>query len=220
VLARRIHAVALLLVAVLVASPIADAATAQLQVPGGARGAPVKVLFLGDSLRGGRGATTGPQGFEPRIITELARFRSPRKLDPQPRTFAGVTTARSYAAIPRHADFAIVELGTNDFASRTVNQFRADYRALIRRVEATDAGRAIVCVSVWRPAGEARTRAFNAVIRAACPGTYVGISRHFDEAGTRGPAGRRTFLGAGDDFHPNDRGYKLIAHDVLAHLRF
>jgi lysophospholipase L1-like esterase len=44
------------------------------------------------------------------------------------------------------------------------------------------------------------------------------ISPLYTQPGTRGPAGRPTFLGPGDDFHPNSAGHAAIAEAIDARL--
>jgi lysophospholipase L1-like esterase len=66
------------------------------------------------------------------------------------------------------------------------------------------------------PPGKIRASSYDATIRRACAdGAVVDVSPFFD---ARGPAGRPTFLGPGDAFHPNSEGHAAIARAIEAQL--
>ena len=113
--------------------------------------------------------------------------------------------------MPRQLHAAVVELGTNDVRLGTsATRFTDEYRTLTRRIRATSPNVRILCLSVWPRAGwERLDDAFNRQIRAACPGTYVDITRFRDVPHIR----------SSDGFHPNDAGYRLIAQAVVARLK-
>jgi lysophospholipase L1-like esterase len=157
------------------------------------------------------------------VITYLARRRSPKKLDAISTPGPAGTTTLSFHDLPANAALAIVELGTNDYAISTVSAFRAHYVALLRRIQESSPRVTLLCLSIWRSAHSPKTQAFNAVIDQSCggPAHFVNISSLFDNAANRGPVGRATWDGMpGDDFHPNDRGYRAITARILQHLAF
>jgi lysophospholipase L1-like esterase len=184
-------------------------------------GGGARLVVVGDSLAAGRFADTQDQAFPQRV----AAARHARL---ELSAVSGATTAALAAqAIPRDGDVVVVEAGTNDFLHQTPRRrFAADYRALVAQVMAASPGARLVCLTIWIPkdaAGPPPARIgaafYNATIRRACAARAVAdISALYARPGMRGPAGRSTFLGPGDDFHPNSTGHAAIARAIEARL--
>ena len=141
----------------------------------------------------------------------------------------GATTAQLAAQpVPGGGEVVVVEAGTNDFLDQTPRRrFADDYRALLAKVTAASPGAKLVCLTTWIPkdgVGQPPARIppsfYDATIRRACAaGAVADLAPLVDAPATRGPAGRPTFLGPGDDFHPNSAGHAAIARLIEARLR-
>jgi lysophospholipase L1-like esterase len=187
---------------------------AQAQDAGGPQ-----LVVVGDSLAAGRFAGTQAEAFPQEVAgamhARLELFAAP-----------GLTTAQLTAqAAPGRADAVVVEAGTNDFLYQTPRRrFADDYRALLAKVEAAAPGAKLVCLTTWVPKGVTGRQPatipvsfYDQTIRRACTaGAVADISPLTDE---RGPSGRETFLGPGDDFHPNSTGHAEIARLIESRLR-
>jgi lysophospholipase L1-like esterase len=179
-----------------------------------------RLVVVGDSLAAGRFAGTQAEAFPQQVAAALgARLE----------LFAvpGATTAELAEQTVSHGDVVVVEAGTNDFLHQTPRRrFAADYRALVAK--AASAGARLVCLTIWipedtagEPPAEIPAAFYDATIRRACAaGAVADISPLFDaRPPTRGPAGRPTFLGPGDAFHPNSTGHAAIARAIESRLR-
>jgi lysophospholipase L1-like esterase len=173
-----------------------------------------RLVVVGDSLAAGRFADAQADAFPQQVATALHAGL-------QILAAPGVTTAQLAAQPLPTADVVIVEAGTNDFLYQTPRRrFAADYRALVAKV----AGAKLVCLTTWTPKGIVGTAGakipasfYDATIRRACAkGAVADVSALLDD---RGPAGRPTFLGPGDDFHPNSKGHAAIARLIESELR-
>lgn len=182
----------------------------QAHQPGGAP-KPV-VVVVGDSLAAGRFADARGDAFPQRVAA--ARHARLESIG-----IPGATTAQLAAqAVPGGGDVVLVEAGTNDFLHHTPRRrFASAYRALVAKVTAASPGAKLVCLTVWIPPDAPSAASYNATIRRACT-TVADISPLYSRPGLRGPAGRPTFLGPGDDFHPNSAGHAAIARAVEARL--
>ncbi|WP_270040993.1 SGNH/GDSL hydrolase family protein [Solirubrobacter ginsenosidimutans] len=183
------------------------------------RSASTQLVVVGDSLAAGRFADTQDQAF-PQLVAAATRSRLDVLGVP------GATTAQLAAgALPSRGDDVVVEAGTNDFLFQTPRaRFADDYRALLAKVTAASPGAKLVCLTTWvpkdvasRPAAKIPVSFYDATIRRACTdGAVANLSPLTD---ARGPAGRPTFLGPGDDFHPNSSGHAAIARLIESRLR-
>jgi lysophospholipase L1-like esterase len=181
-----------------------------------------KLVVVGDSLTAGRFADTQDDAFPQQVAAAIhARL--------EPLGVVGATTAQLAAQpLPGGGDVVVVEAGTNDFLFQTPRrQFAADYRALLAKVTAASPGAKLVCVTTWvpkdaaaQPAAKIPPSSYDATIRRECTsGSVASLSTLPDaQPPTRGPAGRDTFLGPGDDFHPNSTGHAAIARLIEAKL--
>jgi acyl-CoA thioesterase-1 len=168
------------------------------------------IAFFGDSVSVGYGASGRGRGYVARVAGWLRTHG--RRVVTTNDARGGVPVAYWLdAAVPRRLDAVVVELGTNDVRLGTPStEFAQQYRALTRRIRAANPSAQVLCLSVWpHPGGDSLDGVINAQIRAACPGTYVDITRLRDRPAIR----------AGDGFHPNDAGYRLIAQAVEAGLK-
>jgi acyl-CoA thioesterase-1 len=185
-------------------------------------GATEQLVVIGDSLAFGRFADTRAQAF-PQLVATAVRARLQVLAAP------GVTTAQIAAqTLPGGADDVVVEAGTNDFLDQTPRRrFADDYRGLIKQVKAASPEAKLVCLTIWMPKEIAARQpakippsSYDATIRRSCAGgTVVDLEPIYARAGMRGPAGRSTAFGAGDDFHPNTEGHAAIARLIQARLR-
>ncbi len=180
--------------------------------------ADARLVVVGDSLAAGRFADAQDEAFPQRVA---AATHARLELLAAP----GVTTAQLAAqAVPRGGDVAVVEAGTNDFLYQTPRRrFADDYRALLARVTAASPGAKLVCLTIWipkdLPPAKIPASFYDATIRRACAaGAVADIAPLAARAGMRGPAGRPTFLGPGDAFHPNSTGHAAIARAIESRL--
>jgi acyl-CoA thioesterase I len=167
-----------------------------------------KLVVVGDSLAFGRFADTQEDAFPQRVAAathaQLEVLAAP-----------GITTAQLAAqTIPAGGATVVVEAGTNDFLTQTPRKrFAADYEALLAKVKAASPKANLICLTLWIPKdapGRIPASSYDATIRRDCSDTR-DIAPLYGAPGMRGPAGRPTFLGPGDDFHPNSNGHAAIA---------
>lgn len=186
-------------------------------------GRPLRVLFIGDSLTAGWGATTEEHSFRRLVETALARHGQVEELRPTRKPGTGLTFANSFADIPTDADVAVIELGTTDADKRPSSDFARDYAADIARIRSANRSVRLICLSVWRPTKDPTGQVANNTIGDLCSdrySVYVDITALFDLSSLRGPQGRETWQGVGDDFHPNDAGHRAIADAILSQLKY
>src|SRR5690348_14522229 len=132
---------------------------------------------------------------------------------------AGEMQANSGLAVPADAQVVVIELGTNDvFASgETLAQFRTAYDYILTRVHHDAPQAKFVCLGTWRT--PAQGGSYDAVIESDCAslvgGAYVALGNLYLNSSYHGPAGRVTFLGTGDNFHPNNAGHQAISEALL-----
>jgi lysophospholipase L1-like esterase len=181
-----------------------------------------RLVVVGDSLAAGRFADTPEEAFPQQVAASL---HAQLELIGMP----GFTAAQLAAQeLPGDGSVAVVEAGTNDYLRQTPpRRFAADYRALLTKVTAASPGARVVCTTIWIPLDghglpptKVTPATYNATIRRECSGAVADITTLFDaNPPTRGPEGRITFLGPGDDFHPNSVGHAAIASAIEAALR-
>jgi acyl-CoA thioesterase-1 len=188
-------------------------------------GAPLRVLFAGDSLTGSYYATTEALGYRPLVVDALGKRGEVEPVG------VGVPHGRlseveAGTEIPAGAQLALLEVGTNDFGKTPIRTFTDQYASLLDRVSASSPGVAFLCLGIWRGSDDAvngvNGATYDAAIKSECEergGHFLPLQPIYDTEGTRGPSGRDTWLGAADEFHPNDKGHALIAEAVLDALR-
>ena len=177
------------------------------------------LVVVGDSLAAGRFADTQAEAF-PQLLAAATRSRL------ELLGVVGATTAQLAAQpVPGGGKIVVLEAGTNDFLFQTPRRrFAEDYRALLDKVTAASPGAKLVCVTTWvpkdvasQPTAKIPVSFYGTTIRHACTGGAVADVAPL--TGARGPAGRPTFLGPGDDFHPNSSGHAAIARLIESKLR-
>jgi hypothetical protein len=102
--------------------------------------------------------------------------------------------------------------------------FAASYAELLHQVRAASPKADLVCLGAWLDPSSVNRLGVVAVdydvaVRTACGaegGHYVDLSAAYLDVRNHGPAGRPTYQGPGDLFHPNDRGHAEVASLVLA----
>ncbi|WP_307387579.1 SGNH/GDSL hydrolase family protein [Microbacterium testaceum] len=172
------------------------------------------MLVTGDSLAAGFFASTEAQGFSSLVTGALGRV-TPTTVS---RAHQTLSTVAGVTEVPPDLDLAVIELGTNDVGIPTpLADFEAQYGDLLGRIRTSSPDAALVCLGTWTHDGAA----YDEVIARSCAanaGRYVSLAGLFAVAELHGPAGRDTFVGTGDEFHPNDAGHRAIADAVLAVL--
>ena len=188
------------------------------------RTAPLRVLFVGASVTRGLGAST-PEHAYPEVVASRLEADG-RSVRPRVMAQSGIMVAVADSwdlAVP--ADLVVVQLATNDFGhSEPLTAFSATYNDVLRRVREVSPRAQLLCMGGWNdPASVNRlglTAAdYDAAAWAACTaenGRYLDLSEIYRDPRNHGPVGRPTAFGAGDEFHPNDRGHLALAALVLA----
>ena len=175
--------------------------------------------FVGDSITHGLYATTQAQRFSDLVSQQLGVNEINNSLAGK---VADILSA--LPAFPR-ADVTVIELGTNDYSGFNPNgtfiptplqAFRGEYATLLKR--AVRVSPFVMCLGVWQPRNSPNSigvlaEAYDQVIWSLCP-HYGDLQALFANGAYHGPAGRSTWLGPADDFHPNDAGHAAIATEV------
>ncbi|MCW2815775.1 MAG: lysophospholipase [Nocardioides sp.] len=182
--------------------------------PAAPEAGPPRVLLAGDSITGGYYASDAEHGYAALVVDSLGATA-------QTVTVAGARAFRVAAEVEdadlEPVDAIVLEAGANDVGKSTLTEWTAGYRRLLEAVTAASPDAAIVCLGPWNAPTASRT--YEAVVRRLCAEhTYLSLSDLYATPGLRGPAGRPTFLGASDDFHPADRGHAAIAARVTGAL--
>lgn len=186
--------------------------------------APHQLIFVGDSLTEGVYATTPQQDY---AYVTAAQTHKSFEVKGEYGVSAVFTAQKMQASnpklkvVPGDALDVILELGTNDVVAsgETLAQFKSSYDYILNRVHQDAPNAKLICLGVWRdPTAGAHESgyAYNQIIQADCPGTYVPLGDLFMNNSLHGPAGRPTWIGNADWFHPNDAGHAAIAARVAA----
>jgi lysophospholipase L1-like esterase len=174
----------------------------------------VQTMIIGDSLAASFFATTEQDGFAYLVQDEIG----PVEVSTTTRAHQTLSTVAGVTEVPAEVEVAIIELGTNDVGIETpIHSFDAQYAALTRDIRAKSPDARIVCIGTWTGWGDPYDQAIEDECLAV-GGDYVDMAPLFVDPANRGPVGRPTFVGAGDDFHPNDTGHRAVADAVLAVL--
>lgn len=198
---------------------------AAIVAPARATGAPLNIVFLGDSLTRGFAATTESQRYAELVVAGAdAQYPAAtfQLVDMSTYGISAAAVAASDPAIPAAAG-VVIELGTNDYSGygapspSSLADFHAAYASLVARAKA--AAPYVFCLGIWQPDTPnslgLTSADYDGVIQSLCP-LYVPLQSIYDNGANHGPAGRATYLGPGDWFHPNDAGHAAIAAAVLA----
>ncbi|MGH7911915.1 MAG: SGNH/GDSL hydrolase family protein [Candidatus Dormibacteraceae bacterium] len=188
---------------------------------------PLRVLVIGASVSHGLGASTPGHDY----VSDLRRMIAKRTGRPVATTVWSRTGARIATSarwtLPGDQQIVITQLITNDFFAGTpLLSYNAASTTLLQRVRQTSPTASLLCLGAWESASSIDKMgipvgAYDAIDKHACAagrGSYLSPSPIFQTRTCRGPAGRRTAFGRGDDFHPNNRGHERLASAILAQL--
>ena len=189
--------------------------------------APLRVVWLGDSLAVGVGVDQLDELPAVQLAHQLGHRCEVRVRAVPGATSADVVALQLRDAELSYADIVVVQVGANDVAGMTSRRrFRANYR----RILAAAAGRTVVCVGIpdfsaaarlaepLRTVAGARGRMLDAVVRSearAADCVYVDISSRpadLDRAATRS-------LLSSDRYHPGPSGYAIWARQIAETLQ-
>jgi lysophospholipase L1-like esterase len=188
----------------------------------------LRVLIVGASVSHGLGASTPSHDYASDLAGMLQRqIGESVELTVWSRSGARIAASDGWS-LPRGQRVVIVQLITNDFIDATpLLVYQHDLSELIDRVRDTSPGASLLCLGAWEP-DYAINRvgipvlAYDSIERQSCAahgGFYLSPSPIFQHTAWRGPAGRLTAFGRGDDFHPNNQGHLHLAQAILAQLR-
>lgn len=193
----------------------------------GGAGAPLRVVWLGDSTAAGVGATSEARAIPRLVATALDRPIELTSLAVSGDRVADVVADQVGHLEALHPDIVLVSIGANDAVHLTSRaDFRADYQRL---VDSVPAGALLVLLGVpdmgapprfaqpLRAIAAFRGRQLDEVTRVVARDAGA---LYVDIAGETGPTMRsdtgRYF--ARDRYHPSDAGYELWADAVLEQL--
>lgn len=173
------------------------------------------VVFLGDSLTAGYGLST-EQAF-PALVGEALRGRgTPARI-----VNAGVSGDTTTGALGRldwllqqKPDLLVVGLGANDaFRGQPVSRIEENLRTIVRRAKASGARVLLLGMRIPTNFGPEYTSAFAAIYPRLASREGVPLMPFLLEG-----VGGRADLNQDDGIHPNARGQKIVAANVLPHV--
>lgn len=183
---------------------------------------PLRVFYAGDSLSYSLYSSTEAKGYRPLVTHTLMKsgeVSEARATKADPKALFKAGNAQNIPA--SGVDLAIIELGTNDTTQKTkTDQFQKDYEALLDKVQRSK-GAQLICVGTWGGRGPTITDLYDFIIERVClahGGQYVDLTAAYESEGTYGPEGAKSWLGPSDNFHPNDKGHRMIADLILERI--
>lgn len=186
----------------------------------------LRLTVIGDSISAGYYASSSDLAF-PALVVRQMRV-SGEQVAPTVISRAGATTTDAeHWDTGVGSDIVIVELGTNDWGNAVpVDQFTSRYDDLLTRIRVGSPRARLVCLGNWADKAELNglgltSQRYDLVVAQECAshgGGYVDLVEAYDTGKNHGPAGRPSFLGSADWFHPNDAGHAAIAGVVLARV--
>lgn len=186
------------------------------------------VLIVGASVSRGLGASTPGHDYAS-DLSRMLEARTGRTVDEQVWSRGGVRVAATdHWALPAGQRVVIVQVVTNDFIHGTpLILYQQRLTELLDHVRATSPHASLLCIGAWEPVHAVNRLgtpmlAYDSVERSACAahgGGFLSPSPIFQHAAWRGPRGRPTAFGRGDDFHPNNEGHRHLAEAILSRLR-
>lgn len=202
------------------AAAAAEARIVRLQVP---KDRPLRVFYAGDSLGAGFHASVQANAYRPLVTARLQQFGEVEELRATKPADAPLFQIGNIQGIPESGvDLAIVELGTNDVGRTDLNLFQQQYTKVLEKLEDGSPGVHIICAGAWGFPGEKGTDPYDKEIQEICEshgGRYIDLTDAFNSPEAYGPAGLPTWVGPSDNFHPNDKGHKLIADLILDRIK-
>lgn len=188
----------------------------------------LRVLIVGASVSHGLGASSPSHDY----VSDLGRMlqaRTGRTVDVTVWSRPGARVAASDRwTLPQGQQVAVVQLITNDFIDGTpLISYQENLTTLLDRLHATSPQASLLCVGAWEPSYAVNRAgipvvAYDSIEKGACAGHgghYLSPSPIFQHATWRGPPGRLTTFGPGDNFHPNNKGHLHLAEAILAQLQ-
>jgi len=184
---------------------------------------PRRILFIGASLTEGWYASTKDRTYPALVASTLALGRRVQVLTLAHPGATAEDVAEWDLELP--SDYVVLQVATNDFVKNVpVDVYDASYADVLHRLRAASPRADLVCLGAWLDPSEVNRLGATAVdydvaTRTACNevgGTYVDLSGTYMDFRNHGPAGRQTYHGPGDLYHPNDRGHAEIAALILA----
>lgn len=185
------------------------------------------ILYYGDSITQGVGATNGLTGFP--VLTSAARGKGVRNLgvsgsvvvDGYGGTQPGNSTTRKNAVIALKdvVDTVVILYGTNDLGiipgTYDLNEFESQYDAMLGDLLAgMNSGTKFYCLGILDRTGVTTTRDdLNARISAAEVSAGDANTFYVDTDGWITPASD-----TGDGLHPNDTGNGKVATNLLGEI--
>ena len=189
--------------------------------------APLRVLVVGASVSHGVGASAPSHDY----VSDLGRMleeRTGRTVDLTVWSRPGARVSNGDRwTLPPGQQVVIVHLITNDFIDATpLLAYQRNLNTLLGRLHATSPQASLLCLGAWEPTYAVNgagvpVLAYDSIEKGACTrhgGHFLSPSPIYQHAAWRGPTGRLTAFGPGDDFHPNNRGHLHLAEAILAQL--
>jgi acyl-CoA thioesterase-1 len=186
-------------------------------------GPPRRILFVGASLTEGWFASTKDRTYTALAANGLA---AGRRVQVRTLSRPGATAedvSQWDLRIP--SDYVVLQVATNDFVKNVpVDVYAASYADILDQLRAASPKADLVCLGAWLDPTSVNRLGVAAVdydvaTRTACGeegASYVDLSSTYLDPLNHGPAGRPTYHGPGDLYHPNDRGHAEIAGLILA----
>ena len=186
-------------------------------------GAPLRIVWLGDSTAAGVGAS-GPDHALPRLVAASVAAARHRPVALRSFAVSGARIAdvlhQQVAQVPTDTDLVVIDVGSNDVTHLTSRgTFRSRYRQVLARLPprarvvllgVPDMGAPPRFLQPLRFLAGVRGGTLDAVIHHLA---VAGHDGYVDIAGRTGPSFRRLprrFIAA-DHYHPTDAGYRLWA---------
>jgi lysophospholipase L1-like esterase len=182
----------------------------------------VRVLFVGASVTDGWFASTKAHTYTALVAKGLAEGR-PVQVRIQARPGVTAEDAADWS-LTTQSDVVVVQIATNDFVRDVpLDRYSAAYAELLDRLRLASPKAELICLGAWLDPHEKNRIGvaavdYDAAARTQCDaahGRYVDLSAAYMDAANHGPAGRPTYQGPGDLFHPNDRGHAELASLIL-----
>lgn len=188
---------------------------------------PLRALFVGASVIAGYYSSREGTAF-PAVLIDLLSQTTGQRVTSRVAASMGATVDTALMwALPPQQDVMVVHLVTNDFRTRVpLVRYAREYGDLLARLRHGSPRARLLCLGTWgsgyavNGAGVSEA-AYDGIDRAQCQqngGSFVSLTALYVNPADHGPPGRRTWRGAGDQFHPDDVGHQAIARRVYAAL--
>jgi acyl-CoA thioesterase I len=184
---------------------------------------PRRILFVGASLTEGWYASTKDRTYTALVANGVG---DGRRLHVLTLAHPGATAEDvAHWDLRITSDYLVLQVATNDFVRDVpVDVYAASYADVLDQLRAASPRAELVCLGAWLDPTSVNRLGVAAVdydvaTRTACGeegARYVDLSAAYLDPLNHGPAGRQTYHGPGDLYHPNDRGHAEIADLVLA----